>query len=282
MKQYLEALQLIVDKGIEKKTRNAVTKSIFAHQMRFDMSDGFPAVTTKKLAFKSVVSELLWFLEGSNDERRLCEIMHGTRDADKTTIWTANAKADYWLERGLAESEGDLGRVYGVQWRNWINKDGDQLDQIKQVVERLAHDPNDRRLVVSAWNPGELNQMALPPCHMIFQFYVAEEGLSLHMYQRSCDMLLGVPFNIASYSLLLKMVAQVTGLEARELILTLGDAHIYEEHYEAVAKQLKREPGKLPDLWMNPDVDDIFSFTMEDFRLENYEPQETIKAEMIV
>ncbi len=282
MKQYLDALDHIMKNGMEKKTRNGITKSVFAIQMRFDLSKGFPAVTTKKLAFKSVLSELLWFIEGSSNERRLAEILHGTRDPEKKTIWTANVQADYWLERGYAKFDGDLGRIYGVQWRYWKNQFGEEIDQLKEVVERIKTDPNDRRLIVSAWNPGELKYMALPPCHRDFQFYVADGKISLHMNQRSCDMFLGVPFNIASYSILLMMVAQETGYEPGEAVFTFNDAHIYAEHYSAVKEQLKRTPDKLPKLWLNPEIKSIFDFTMNDVKLVDYNPQESIKAKMVV
>lgn len=280
MKQYLDALDTIMKDGIDREGRNGWTRSRFAIQMRFDLTQGFPAVTTKKLAFKSVLSELIWFIEGSRDERRLAEILHGTRDPEKKTIWTANAEADYW--KGKAEFEGDLGRVYGVQWRNWTNAKGEKFDQLKDVIERIKRDPYDRRLIVSAWNPGELNEMALPPCHRDFQFYVADGRLSLHMNQRSCDMFLGVPFNIASYSILLAMVAQVTNLVPREAVFTFNDAHIYHDHFDAVKEQLMRTPGELPTLWLNPEVANIDDFTMKDVRLENYSPQDSIKAPMAV
>jgi len=282
MKQYIEALEHIMEHGVDRKGRNGITRSVFAIQMRFNLEDGFPAVTTKKLAFKSVLSELLWFIEGSSDERRLAEILHGTRDEEKKTIWTANALADYWLERGFSKFDGDLGRVYGVQWRNWTNADGEVFDQLTDVIERIKKDPYDRRLIVSAWNPGELHKMALPPCHRDFQFYIADGKISLHMNQRSCDMFLGVPFNIASYSMLLSMVAQVTGLKPGEAVFTFNDAHIYEEHFDAVKEQLERTPGDLPTLWINPEVSSIFDFTMDDVKLVDYKPQKTIKAAMIV
>jgi len=280
MKQYLDALNTIMEKGVDREGRNGFTRSVFAIQMRFNLEDGFPAVTTKKLAFKSVLSELIWFIEGSGDERRLAEILHGTRDSEKKTIWTANAEADYWKPK--AQFEGDLGRVYGVQWRHWKNSDGEEFDQLKDVIERIQSDPYDRRLIVSAWNPGELQKMALPPCHRDFQFYVADGKLSLHMNQRSCDMFLGVPFNIASYSMLLAMVAHVTGLTAHEAVFTFNDAHIYHDHFDAVKEQLTRTPGELPQLWLNEDVKTIEDFGMNDIRLENYKPQETIKAPMAV
>ena len=275
MKQYLETLKEVYEHGTDIEGRNGVVKKSFAKQMRFDLTDGFPAVTTKKLAFKAVKSELLWFIQGSGDDNRLKEL----NGSDKT-IWTANAGSDYWQPK--AKFDGDLGRVYGVQWRNWQRPDGTTVDQLGDVIERIKTDPNDRRLIVSAWNPGELDQMALPPCHMMFQFFVADGKLSLHMYQRSCDMFLGVPFNIASYSLLLAMVAQVTDLEPHECILTLGDAHIYHDHLTQVEEQLTRTPFKKPTLWLNPDIKTIEDFTMADIKLENYEHHPPIKAPMAV
>lgn len=275
MKQYLDVLRNIYDNGTDVEGRNGMTRKVFAQQMRFNLNDGFPAVTTKKLAFKAVKSELLWFIEGSGDDNRLKEL-----NGSEKTIWTANAEADYWKPK--AKFDGDLGRVYGVQWRSWKSPEGKVIDQLAEVVEKIKTNPNDRRLIVSAWNPGELDQMALPPCHMMFQFFVANGKLSLHMYQRSCDMFLGVPFNIASYSLLLAMVAQVTNLQADECVLTLGDAHIYHDHFEAVEEQLKRTPDALPKLWLNPNVKDINDFTMADIQLEDYNPQSTIKATMSV
>ncbi len=275
MKQYLDVLNTILTQGIDVETRNGMTRKLFALQMRFNLEEGFPAVTTKKLAFKAVTSELLWFIEGTGDENRL-KALNGT----DRTIWTDNANADYWKPK--AKFDGDLGRVYGVQWRHWRRPDGSEVDQLKDVIKRIKSTPNDRRLIVTAWNPGELEQMALPPCHMFFQFFVANGKLSLHMTQRSCDMFLGVPFNIASYALLLSMVAQVTGLRAYECVLTLNDAHIYHDHIEAVKEQLTRSPHPLPRLWLNPDVSDIDGFTMSDIRLENYVSDESIKAKMAV
>jgi len=281
MKQYLDSLKYVMESGVDKENRTGInTRAVFSLSMRFNLADGFPAVTTKKLAFKSVKSELLWFLEGSGDERRLAEILHGTRDEDKKTIWSANAQSDYWKPK--AKFEGDLGRVYGVQWRSWQKPDGTTVDQIKNIIDKLKKDPTDRRMIVSAWNPGELELMALPPCHLMFHFFVAGDKLSLLMYQRSCDMFLGVPFNIASYSLLLAMVAQATGLVPYEFIHILGDAHIYHNHFEAVKKQLEREPFPLPKLWLNPEVKDIDDFTMDDIKLIDYKHHETIKAEMAV
>lgn len=275
MQQYLNALRNIYENGVDVETRNDTTRKLFTQQMRFDLRKGFPAVTTKKLILKAVKSELLWFIEGSGDDNRLKEL-NGT----ERTIWTDNAEADYWAPK--AKYPGDLGRVYGVQWRSWQAPDGRTIDQLGEVIERIKTNPNDRRLIVSAWNPGELDQMALPPCHMMFQFYVANGQLSLHMFQRSCDMFLGVPFNIASYSLLLAMVAQVTNLTPHECVLTLGDAHIYHEHLGVVAEQLTRTPHPLPQLWLNPDVKHLEDFTMDDIRLENYTHEGVLKAKMIV
>ena len=231
MQQYLEALKFVLENGIDRKDRTGVgTRAVFGMQLRFNMEDGFPAITTKKLPWKSVASELLWFIEGSDDERRLAEILHATRDESKATIWTANAQADYWKPK--ARFHGDLGRIYGVQWRKWKSPDGKEIDQLANAIKMIEENPTSRRIIVNAWNPGELNQMALPPCHAVFQFFVANGKVSLQMYQRSCDMFLGVPFNIASYSLLLHMVAQVAGLKPHEFVHVLADAHIYLNHFE--------------------------------------------------
>jgi len=281
MKQYIDALQQVLEKGEEKKDRTGTgTKAVFGMQMRFNMEDGFPAVTTKKLAWKSVVSELLWFIEGSGDERRLAEILHGTKDKEKKTIWTANAEADYWKPK--AKFPGDLGRVYGVQWRSWKNFEGKEFDQLKNAIEMIKTNPSSRRIIITAWNPGELDKMALPPCHAFMQFFVNDGKLSLQMYQRSCDMFLGVPFNIASYSLLLRMVAQVTNLKAGEFIHTLGDSHIYLNHIEQVKEQLTRKPFKLPSLKLNSNIKNIDEFKMDDISLEGYEYHPSIKAPMAV
>ncbi len=275
MKNYQEVLKNIMEKGVDRKGRNGLTRAIFAVQLRYNLEEGFPAVTTKQLAFKAVKSELLWFLEGSNDDNRLKEILGAER-----TIWTDNANADYWKPK--AKFEGDLGRIYGVQWRKWQSPNGKVVDQIAKVIEKLKTDPNDRRLIVNAWNPGELDEMALPPCHMMFQLFPANGKLSLHMVQRSCDMFLGVPFNIASYSLLLSMIAQVVGMTAHEFVITLNDAHIYHEHFDAVKEQLTRIPTALPKLWLNPEIKDIDSFKMDDIKLVDYTFQPSIKAKMIV
>lgn len=273
MRQYLEALQYVLDNGVDRSDRTGVgTRGVFGMQQRYDLSEGFPVVTTKKFAFKSMAAELLWFISGSSDNREL--------EALGSKIWRANAEAPYWKPK--ARFEGDLGRVYGVQWRKWRTADGKEVDQLANVIEQIKQNPTDRRLLVSAWNPGELDQMALPPCHILFQFYVADGKLSLQMYQRSCDMFLGVPFNIASYSLLLAMVAQVTGLERGEFIHTLGDAHIYQNHIEQVRQQLARKPKPLPTLWLNPKVKTIDDFTMEDIELHAYESWAAIKAPMAV
>ncbi len=279
MKIYNDVLERIMEEGVDRDGRNGSTRAVFAVQMRFDLASGFPAVTTKKLAFKAVKSELLWFLAMKDLERASDEDLKRLNGSDRT-IWTDNAEADYWKPK--AQSAGDLGRVYGIQWRGWKSPDGKVVDQVAELIEKLKKTPYDRRLIVSAWNPGELHDMALPPCHMFFQCFVAEGKLSLHMTQRSCDMFLGVPFNIASYALLLSMLAQVTGLKPGECILTLQDAHIYHEHFDAVKEQLSRTPYKPPSLWLNPEVKDIDSFTMDDIRLDNYESHPSIKAKMIV
>lgn len=282
MQQYLDVLKKVMETGTDIEGRNGGTRKIFTEQMRFKMSDGFPAVTTKKLAFRTMAAELFWFMSGYNDNKELSRL--GCK------IWDGNANADYWKPK--AKFDGDLGRVYGVQWRNWQGPNGKVVDQLGNVIERIKTNPNDRRLIVSAWNPGEIDQMALPPCHMMFQFFVADGKLSLHMFQRSCDMFLGVPFNIASYALMLHIVAQITGLEPDELILTLGDAHIYHDHLDAVTEQLKRTPGTLPTLWLNPEIrslDDLDTKKLSEpndiynlAKLVDYHPQETIKAKMSV
>src|SRR3989344_1121217 len=272
MKIYLDTVKKIMDEGNDREGRYGPTRAMFAIPMRFKMKDGFPAMTTKKLAFRTVAAELLWFISGSGDNRELNRL--------GCHIWDANGNADYWKPK--AKYEGDLGRIYGVQWRHWKHPDGKEADQLKEIIERIKKDPYDRRLIVSSWNPGELDQMALPPCHSFFQFYVANNKLSVQMYQRSCDMFLGVPFNIASYALLLHMVAQATNLEAGEFVHTLGDAHIYKNHFEQVKEQLLRAPFPLPKLLLNPEIKNIDDFMMEDIKLENYESHPSIKAPMAV
>lgn len=299
-KQYLNALKQVLEEGTTKSDRTGTgTISYFGMQQRYNLSEGFPAVTTKKLAWKSVVSELLWFIEGSGDEKRLREILHGSAESSKTTIWTANATAPYWQPK--SKFEGDLGRVYGVQWRHWqtyterkdmgpahlggtrVACDKHEVDQLKQLIDGIKQDPHGRRHILSAWNPGELEAMALPPCHILAQFYVsADNRLSCQMYQRSCDMFLGVPFNIASYSLLTHMIAQVCGLQVGEFVHVLGDAHIYLNHTEQVKEQLEREPLPAPTLWLNPEITDITKFTMADIRLDSYQSHNAIKADMAV
>lgn len=279
MKIYQDVLQYIMDNGVDREGRNGSTRAVFGMQMRFNMEHGFPAVTTKKLAFKAVKSELLWFLQMVGHERAKDSDLKAINESERT-IWTDNAESEYWMPK--SRFKGDLGRVYGIQWRNWKAPDGRTIDQIAELIEKLKKTPYDRRLIVTAWNPGELDQMALPACHMSFQCFVADGKLSLHMIQRSCDMFLGVPFNIASYSLLLHMLAQVTGLKAHECVLTLQDAHIYHEHFDAVKEQLARAPMKLPELWLNPEIKNIDDFKMSDIELKNYESHPSIKAKMIV
>ena len=254
MKQYLDLLQRVLDEGVRKEDRTGTgTISVFGHQMRFNLEDGFPLLTTKKLPLKSIIYELLWFLKGDTNVHYLQE--HGVR------IWNE------W-----ADENGELGPVYGHQWRAWPDYNGKPIDQIKQVVDTIKDHPDSRRMIVSAWNVAEVNKMALPPCHTIFQFYVADDRLSLQLYQRSADLFLGVPFNIASYALLLMMMAQVTGLKAGDFVHTFGDAHIYTNHLEQVKLQLSREPRALPKMTINPDVKDIFGFHYEDFELSDYNP----------
>ena len=289
-KVYHDALINILENGEERPDRTGVgTIGIFGLQMRFDLSAGFPAVTTKKLAWKAVVSELLWFIEGSGDERRLAEILHGNRYTDKKTIWTENATADYWVNKRLQRHPADLGRVYGVQWRRWrkplvrINKVVLQNhDQLLELINGIKMDPYSRRHIITAWNPGEIDQMALPPCHMMAQFHVSNGRLSCQMYQRSADFFLGIPFNIASYALFTHMIAQVCNLEVGDLILTIGDAHIYKNHIDQVNEQLSRESYPMPKLILNPDINVITDFDMSDVALENYQSHDAIKAPMAV
>lgn len=345
MKEYLDLMREVLENGDPRLDRTGTgTRALFGKRMEYDLTKGFPAMTTKKLAWKSVVSELLWFMEGSGNERRLAEIMHG-KDSPKATIWTGNAEADYWKPK--AKFIGDLGRVYGVQWRFWrkqpttlwgkikaIFNKYETVDQLQQLVDGLKNDPFGRRHVISAWNPGELDQMALPPCHMFAQFFVEqltpaeiqtayltlresipvserkvridtdasgksrknraktledleELGLPTHklscqMYQRSADMFLGVPFNIASYSLMTHMLAQVCGYSVGKFVHILGDAHVYENHVEQTQEQLKRDPLPLPTLKLNPNITNILDFTMDDIELVGYKHHEPIKAKMAV
>jgi thymidylate synthase len=276
MKQYLDALKHCYDLGIDVDSRAGKVRKAFGYQMRFDLQKGFPAMTTKKLAWKSVVSELLWFLEGSNDERRLAEILYQDKRenlGDKKTIWTQNANSDYWKTK--SKFEGDVGRIYGVQWRDFNG-----VDQIKNLIEGIKKDPNGRRQIISAWNPGDLSLMSLPPCHAFSQFFVSNNKLSCQLYQRSCDMFLGVPFNIASYSLFIHLISAECDLEVGEFIHVLGDYHIYHEHFEAINIQLDRKPMRLPSLFFNKK--DIYKYSVNDFTLENYNPHPAIKATMNV
>lgn len=264
MKQYLDLLSHILENGNEKTDRTGTgTKSVFGYQMRFDLQKGFPLLTTKKLHTRSIFHELLWFLKGDTNIKYLHD--------NKVTIW------DEW-----ADENGDLGPVYGKQWRAWQGADGKITDQISQVVNQIKNSPDSRRMLVSAWNVGEVEQMALPPCHIVFQFYVANNKLSCQLYQRSADVFLGVPFNIASYALLTEMLAQVCDLEPGEFIHTLGDAHLYSNHLDQARLQLSRTPYELPKLVLNPDVKDIFDFTYEDIKIENYVSHPHIKAEVAV
>lgn len=282
MQLYLDLLKDILENGEDKDDRTGTgTLSVFGRQLRFDLRKGFPAITTKKLAWKAVVGELLWFVEGSRDERRLAEITHGTRDGT-VTIWTPNALASYWKDR--AKFEGDLGRVYGVQWRDWrTHTDSKHIDQLANLIKGLIEDPNGRRHILSAWNVGELDQMALPPCHMMSQFYVNKNReLSCHMYQRSVDVFLGLPFNIASYALLTHLIAHNCGYKVGELIISTGDTHIYKNHVNQVKEQLSRDPLPLPTLMLSVEKKDIFTMTMNDIHLEGYTSHGPIKAEMAV
>lgn len=274
MKQYLAVLKDVLDNGKDRESKGSKSRALFGQTMRFNMADGFPIVTTKKVPFEYVKAELLWFLSGSTNVYDLKKI------APNCKIWDADAFKDSWVNK--AKCPGDIGRMYSAQWRDWTAPNGRHIDQISEVIANIKKDPYDRRHIVTAWNPGELDQMALAPCHGFFQFFVANENLSLVMYQRSCDMLLGVPFNIASYALLLHMMAQVTGFNPGEFVHILGDAHIYHNHLEQVKEQISREPRPLPRLWMNGTVRDIFRFKMEDFNLIGYSHHAPIKAEMTI
>ncbi len=264
MRQYLDLMSHVLEHGSEKQDRTGTgTLSVFGYQMRFDLADGFPLITTKKLHLHSIIHELLWFLQGDTNIAYLRE--------NKVRIW------DEW-----ADENGDLGPVYGAQWRSWRTADGEVVDQITQVVDEIRNNPDSRRLIVSAWNVGEIDKMALPPCHAFFQFYVADGRLSCQLYQRSADIFLGVPFNIASYALLLMMVAQVTGLEAGDFVHTLGDAHLYTNHLPQARLQLSRKPYPLPRMRINPEVSDLFEFRFDDFELSDYQFHEHIKAAVAV
>lgn len=282
MQPYHDLLRKVLEQGEDVPDRTGVgTRRVFGGHMRFDLRRGFPAITTKRLAWRAVVSELLWFLEGSQDERRLAEILHGTRSPEKTTIWTGNAQADYWRDR--ARYDGDLGRVYGVQWRHWRNSQGERTDQVANLVQGLRDKPYDRRHILSAWNPGEIDQMALPPCHILSQFFVSQNGeLSCQMYQRSADLFLGVPFNIASYSLLTHLLAHVLELNVGELVLVTGDTHIYHNHLEQVNTQLNRSHYDPPTLRLTAQHRDITIFKMNEIHLDNYESHGPILAPMAV
>ncbi len=264
MRPYLDLMQHVLDHGTPKTDRTGTgTLSIFGHQMRFDLQLGFPLVTTKKLHLKSIIYELLWFLRGETNIRYLNE--HGV------SIW------DDW-----ADENGELGPVYGRQWRSWATPDGQTVDQVSELIERIRSNPTSRRLIISAWNVGELAKMALPPCHLLFQFYVADGRLSCQLYQRSADIFLGVPFNIASYSLMTLMIAQVTGLEPGEFVHTFGDAHLYQNHIQQARLQLSREPRPLPQMKLNSKISSIFDFEFDDFQLENYDPHPHIRAPIAV
>ncbi|HSH83597.1 MAG TPA: thymidylate synthase [Guyparkeria sp.] len=264
MKAYLDLMQRILDHGVDRDDRTGTgTRSVFGHQMRFDLADGFPALTTKKLHLRSIIHELLWFISGDTNVRYLQE--NGVR------IWNE------W-----ADENGDLGPVYGAQWRSWPARDGGTIDQLGQVIEQIRTNPNSRRLIVTAWNPADVPEMALPPCHLLFQFYVANSKLSCQLYQRSADVFLGVPFNIASYALLTLMIAQVCDLEPGEFVHTLGDAHLYHNHLEQTREQLGREPRPLPTMFINPQRRSIDEFVFEDFELNDYDPHPHIKAKVAV
>ena len=276
MKNYLDALEYCYVNGDFVKSRAGNVKKAFGYQMRFNLEDGFPAVTTKKLAWKAVVSELLWFIEGSSDERRLAEILYEDKRENlegKKTIWTQNAEADYWKDK--SKFIGDVGKIYGVQWRNFNG-----VDQIDELIEGLKKNPNSRRHILTAWNPSQLNEMSLPPCHAFSQFFVSNNKLSCQLYQRSCDMFLGVPFNIASYSLLIHIIAKECKLEVGEFVHSLGDFHIYEEHFDQVEIQLTRDPKQLPILKFTPKK--ISEYLTSDFELNNYDPHPKIVAPMNV
>lgn len=306
--QYLALLHDVLNYGEDRMDRTGTgTRSVFGRTIRCNLADGFPLLTTKKVAFKPVASEAIWFIEGSGDERRLAEILHGTRDSEKKTIWTANAEASYWKPK--AKFEGDLGRVYGVQWRRWkktklkahsatswvdhplggatyfgATVTETEIDQLSQILDKIKNNPADRRMVLTAFNVAEMDDMALPPCHMFAQFHTNDKANTLDclVHIRSNDLFLGLPFNLASYALITEMMAQVTGRKAGELIINIGDAHIYSNHVEQVEQQLNRNPLKLPTLHLNPAVESLFDFEMTDIVLEGYHSHDSIKAPMAV
>lgn len=286
MQQYLNLLRHILENGNEKSDRTGTgTKAVFGHQMRFDLSEGFPIVTTKKTFMKAITAELLWFIDGSTDERRLAEIQHGKPREElvgKNTIWTANAD-NQGVKLGYTntDTEKQLGPIYAHQWRSWGSGDK-SYDQLAEVIHTIKNNPDSRRIILSAWNVSDIDKMALPPCHTLFQFYVNKGKLSCQLYQRSMDVFLGCPFNIASYSLMTMMIAQVCDLEPGEFIHTSGDTHIYSNHYEQCELQLTRTPYPLPIMRINPDVKNIEDFKMEDFELVNYQHHPTIKGKMAV
>jgi thymidylate synthase len=287
LKQYLDLLQHILDNGVTKEDRTGTgTTSVFGYQMRFDLSEGFPLVTTKKTFLKGIISELLWFIEGSTDERRLAEIHYDDKAENligKNTVWTANADAQ-GKDLGYTNTDTikELGPVYGSQWRSWEGANGKRVDQLAELIEQIKTNPDSRRLILNAWNAAEIENMALPPCHTFFQFYVANGKLSCQLYQRSADVFLGVPFNIASYALLTMMMAQVCDLEVGDFVHTFGDVHIYSNHIDQVNLQLSRTPHPKPTMKINPNIKDINDFKMEDFQLVDYICDDPIKAQMAV
>lgn len=283
-KAYLDLLRDVMDNGLDRPDRTGVgVRGVFGRMIRYDLTAGFPLLTTKKIDLKSVSSELLWFIEGSGDERRLAEIRYGKPRAElvgKRTIWTENATAPYWKDK--AAFEGDLGKIYGVQWRKWKTPDGQTVDQIANLIDGLKRDPFGRRHIVSAWNPGELSNMALPPCHVMAIFYVSQGKLSCMLTQRSADVAIGVPFNVGSYALLTHMIAQVCGYTVGEFIHSMADCHIYHNHFDAVKEQLTRTPKSSPFLYIDPTIKKIDDFTMDSFEIMGYDPHPAIKMPMAV